>query len=303
VRPLVDFVLIEDTGSTDGTQELIRGYLAREALPGLVFDEPWRHFAHNRSVALARLRQRKDVDYALVMDADDVLVLEEGFDPTRFKSGLSRDRYDVELRLRSIVFHRPQLLSNRREFRYRGVLHEFIEDPPGGTSGGTVSGFHIRAFTEGARSQDVDKYRNDAKILEDALQSETDALLRTRYIFYLAKSYEDCDEKEEALERFIERSRLGFWDQEVYWSLYSAAELEAALGRPVDQALATYARATTACPERAEALHGASRLCRSTTDLRKATIWRSAAWPLRRHAADSLSNRGSTNMGCSMSSR
>ena len=80
VRPLVDYILIEDTGSTDGTQQIIRDYLKEFEIPGEVFDEEWQDFGTNRTTGLARLRQRADIDYALVMDADDVLVLEDGFD-------------------------------------------------------------------------------------------------------------------------------------------------------------------------------------------------------------------------------
>src|SRR5271168_4484452 len=70
VRPLVDYVLIEDTGSTDGTQTMIREWLAQAGLPGEVYGEPWRDFAYNRSHALARLRENIGVDYALISDAD-----------------------------------------------------------------------------------------------------------------------------------------------------------------------------------------------------------------------------------------
>jgi glycosyltransferase involved in cell wall biosynthesis len=98
VRPLVDYVLIEDTGSNDGTQAIVRDYLAREGLPGDVFDEPWRDFAYNRSLALARLRAVASVDYALVMDADDILVIEDGFDAAVFKAGLTSDLYHVAIR-------------------------------------------------------------------------------------------------------------------------------------------------------------------------------------------------------------
>ena len=44
VRTFVDYVLVEDTGSTDGTQTIIRDYLRAHGLPGEVFDEPWRDF-------------------------------------------------------------------------------------------------------------------------------------------------------------------------------------------------------------------------------------------------------------------
>ena len=53
VAPLVDAVLIVDTGSTDGTQAAIRDFLAASGLPGEIVEEPWRDFAWNRSHALA----------------------------------------------------------------------------------------------------------------------------------------------------------------------------------------------------------------------------------------------------------
>ncbi len=62
LRPLVDYVLIEDTGSTDNTQTIISDWLVRVGLPGRVYDEPWQSFAYNRSHALAELRKVKNID-------------------------------------------------------------------------------------------------------------------------------------------------------------------------------------------------------------------------------------------------
>src|SRR4051795_8513315 len=88
VQPIVDFVLIEDTGSTDGTQDVVRRWLDGENLTGLVFGEPWQDFATNRSIALERLRQFQDIDYAFIMDADDLLILSDGFDANAFRQSL-----------------------------------------------------------------------------------------------------------------------------------------------------------------------------------------------------------------------
>src|SRR5207302_2601790 len=57
VRPLADYFMIEDTGSIDGTQEIIRVWLDQNNLRGEVFEERWQDFANNWSVALARLRK------------------------------------------------------------------------------------------------------------------------------------------------------------------------------------------------------------------------------------------------------
>ncbi len=74
VRPLVDAWLVVDTGSTDGTQAIVREHMAD--LPGELVERPWRDFAHNRSEALALARPRGD--YSLVIDADDALAVPDG---------------------------------------------------------------------------------------------------------------------------------------------------------------------------------------------------------------------------------
>jgi len=220
-------------------------------------------FAHNRSVALARLRERTEIDYALIIDADDILVCEGGFSAEAFKAGLDADLYHVALRHGPISHHRPQICSNRLEFRYRGVLHEFIEGPANHSSG-TAVGFHIKTAAEGARSEDPDKYRKDGALLELALQTETDPFLRSRYIFYMANSWRDCGDVEKALAAYLDRARLGFWDEEVSLSLYHAAQLKGQLGHADYEVIGMFLRAYEACPRRAEPLHGAARYCRAT---------------------------------------
>lgn len=263
VRPLIDYVLVEDTGSTDGTQEIIRDWLQRVGLPGQVIDEPWRDFAYNRTHVLAKLRENPEIDYALIIDADDRLVPDPGFDANALRATLTKDLYEVELRNGGVHYRRGQLCSNRLEFRYRGVLHEFLDGPPNcEISSAALSGFHIISGREGARSQDPDKYKKDARILANALRREKDPFLKSRYTYYLARSYRDAGEDDKALTHYIARSKLGFWKDEIFDSLYCAAEILKSRNRPIDEVLATYLRASEAAPTRAEALHAASRLCR-----------------------------------------
>ncbi|WP_338699206.1 glycosyltransferase [Bradyrhizobium sp. 26S5] len=262
VRPMIDYMLIEDTGSTDGTQAVIRQWLDENGLAGEVIDEPWRDFAYNRSHALACLRRNPDVDYALIIDADDVLTIEPGFDVAAFKSGMTADLYDVTINHSGIRHYRPHICSNRKEFYFRGVLHEFVEAPADAHGRETASGFAIQIGGGGARSQDPKKYRKDAALLEGALQTETDAFLRSRYTFYLAQSYRDSNEPEKALNYYLARAEMGFWQEEVFISLYGAARLKEALAHPEEDVIAAYQRASDSQPARAEALHGASRYCR-----------------------------------------
>uniref|UniRef100_UPI0035B3860B glycosyltransferase n=1 Tax=Aestuariivirga sp. TaxID=2650926 RepID=UPI0035B3860B len=210
VRPLITHWVIVDTGSTDGTQDIVRRELAD--LPGKLHERPWKDFAHNRSKALALARPHGD--YSLVIDADDALELPAG---TRLPL-LSEDCYTLDIRDGALLYQRKQLVSNRLRWFYRGVLHEFIDsEGPHGTGHVEIV---MRRNHDGARRRDPETYRRDAKILERALRSEADPFLKTRYTFYLAQSYRDCGEPEKAITHYLDRARLGGWQEEVFVSLY-----------------------------------------------------------------------------------
>jgi exopolysaccharide biosynthesis predicted pyruvyltransferase EpsI/glycosyltransferase involved in cell wall biosynthesis/GR25 family glycosyltransferase involved in LPS biosynthesis len=261
--PLVDYVLVVDTGSEDGTQDIIRSFLVGHKLRGKVIDEPWQDFAYNRTFALERLREVEDIDYTLIIDADDVVVFDSDFDPNAFKLRMQHDLYDVHISYGSTSYTRPHICRNKLQFSYKGALHEYLEAPPGELTRTTATGFHIQIGGGGARSRNPRKYQDDAALLERALSSETDPFLISRYTFYLAQSYKDCGERDKALINYLRRAELGYWIEEIYVSLFEAGNLMAALERPFDDVIATYLRASDIVPMRAEALHAASHYCRN----------------------------------------
>jgi len=62
--PLVDDVVVHDTGSNDGTQDIVR------ELGGQVIEEPWRHdFSYHRNLVLRACRG----DWIISIDGDEVL--------------------------------------------------------------------------------------------------------------------------------------------------------------------------------------------------------------------------------------
>jgi len=93
-------------------------------------------------------------------------------------------------------------------------------------------------------------------------QQGDDLDLRRRQLMQLAQYYRARGDRRRALDTYTARAELGGTGDEVFVSLYHAAQLRQELGHPREEVIATYLRATDACPTRAEALHGASRLCR-----------------------------------------
>lgn len=260
-RPLLDYLLVVDTGSSDGTPDLVRDFLADHDLPGQVLNDPWRDFASNRSFAIAQLRAIAGIDYALMLDADDLLRLDTGFDPVAWKRGLGADLYDVELRCGAVRYHRPQLWRNSLPARFRGVLHEFLEAPGAATRAG-VEGFHIEALQDSARNRNPRKYAEDAELLAAAAARESDPWLAARYRFYQAQCHLSAGELPQALAAFRQRAAAGYWAEEVYVCHLSIGRLLERLAEPPQQALASYLAAQETVPGRGEALHAALRCCR-----------------------------------------
>ena len=50
VKHLINYWVIVDTGSTDGTQQIIRDFL--KEIPGELYEKLWVNFSHNRNEAL-----------------------------------------------------------------------------------------------------------------------------------------------------------------------------------------------------------------------------------------------------------
>lgn len=242
LKSIIDYWVIVDTGSTDGTQQIVKDFM--KDIPGELHERPWKNFAHNRNEALS-LAEGKG-DYILIIDADEVFDLEPGF---KFPK-LDKDYYLIMTDFAGMNYYRNQLINNHIKWKWVGVLHEVLMSDEAKTNG-TIEGIKNVVRTDGARSQDPDKFKKDARILEEALKEDPN---NTRTVFYLAQSYRDGGEHELALANYERRVRMGGWDQEVYWALLQVAILKEILARPATEVVPAYLMAYKSRPQRAEAL-------------------------------------------------
>ena len=216
-----DYWVISDTGSTDGTENLILNFFSEVGIPGELHKDEWQNFAHNRNLALNYARGKGD--YILIFDADDFV---EG--SLKISTDLEADAYYLNFSDESGVlsFRRVALVKNNPEIYWRGVVHEFIELPEGASYGNLVGPYSVIARTRGARSLDDDKYYHDATVLANAVYNHQDPDLEPRYTFYCARSYRDAGLYQEALSWFKKRAVMtDGWSEEAYYSCLEIAQI------------------------------------------------------------------------------
>ena len=146
-----------DTGSDDGTQDVIRNHMARLGIPGELHERPWRDFGHNRSEALALARGHGD--YIWVIDADDLVVGKPDF------SRLSADAYLLHYRESSARYWRRQLFRDGLRWRYVGVVHERAVCADPWSQSRLEGDYHIESRRLGSRSLDPQKDARDRDLL------------------------------------------------------------------------------------------------------------------------------------------
>lgn len=250
-KPLIDYWVIVDTGSSDGTQDIIKKYM--KDIPGELYERPWVNFEHNRNEAL-RFAKNK-ADYTLMIDADEQFLYEEAFKlPPLNEAG-----YYFITKHGFSEYKRIQLINNRLPWKWTGVLHEYLScSQP--IQIATLEGIKNLYGYDGCRSQDPEKFKKDAQVFEEALKKEPH---NARYVFYLAQSYKDAGMLEKAIENYEKRAKMGEWDQEVYWSLYQIGCLQEHLHLDPTTIQASYYKAYNYRPSRIEALHNLARLYRT----------------------------------------
>jgi glycosyltransferase involved in cell wall biosynthesis len=243
VKPLIDYWVIVDTGSTDGTQKIIKDFM--KDIPGELHERPWVNFEHNRNEALSFARDK--ADYLLFIDADDTL----SYEPDFKRPTLDHEAYYMKIRYGGMTYDRIQLIRNTPDWSWVGVVHEVLVSPHMGNAK-MLDGVKMVIVGGGDRSHDPKKFLKDALLLENALKDDP---TNARYTFYLAQSYRDAEMPEQALKVYQKRVEMGGWDQEVYCSLLQIARLQEELNMPEDVVSKGYYKAYQFRPTRAEPLY------------------------------------------------
>jgi glycosyltransferase involved in cell wall biosynthesis len=284
----IDRYDITDTGSTDGTQDMIRKFFAEKNIPGEIYQSDWKGFGDHAGKIGSRTEAFQNAkgkaDYAWVIDADDSLsgdlILPEGTDVDAYTLQFSRGEFS---------WWRTQIFKNNRDWRYVGVLHEYPDSDPKPYRIEKLNGnYFIEARTEGARNigvSAIEKYSKDAEALEKAIVEDP---TNVRYQFYLAQSYFDSQQWEKAIGAYKRRAEMGGWEEEVFFSLYRVAICKVFLQHPWSEIYDAFMMSYESRPTRAEPLYQLARLHRMHNRPKAAYVYARMALEIPRPMEDTL---------------
>ena len=258
-KSITDLIVVNDTGSTDGTQDIIRKFGEENNIPTYVFERPFDDFEKSRTWAMTKLSEvvaelKWDADkvHGYWFDCDEQLVI----DPTFNKNQFTADLYMINTYIGQMKYTRNTFFKVSKPFRWYGPVHEFIVCDDQNITSGLATGIHVNVSMDGASWQGKisEKYLSHSHKLETYINENRQD---PRWIFYTAQSYHDSasipDNKEENEERlrrslryYRERTeRTDGYVEEIYYSHYRMGTIMRILEHPwnltMQQCLKAYA--------------------------------------------------------------
>jgi glycosyltransferase involved in cell wall biosynthesis len=240
VKPLIDYWVIVDNGSTDGTPKIIKEFL--KDIKGELHERPWINFRHNKNDAL--ILAKGNADYILFMDPEDKLAFPNNFTWPL----LNKDYYMIKQKIDNTIYYRPMLIKDSPNLNwkeYEDIYNskkksEFLKN--------------IICLSKGTkeRSKDFYKYHKVAATLEKKLYKNPN---HSTYRFYLAESYKACRNYPLAIENYQKRVKLGGCGEEVFYSLYQIAKLQQLIKKDPKAFIKSCWKAFLHRPSRLESLY------------------------------------------------
>jgi glycosyltransferase involved in cell wall biosynthesis len=199
----IDYWVVQDNGSTDGTQDLIRNFFAEKGIPGYLYETEWHYPGYNRDHALQEcLKADHGCDWILRMDADEQLVVDDDFD-WELLNDTSIQSFNITAQDPGGIYFRTWLWNAKLDWYFgHDKRHEIIFLPGSGEGDG---GFQIVNLPRGFRhiiTNDGQTWDASFKFLKDALELEADQVCTGKileddyHLFYIGKSYSDTYEDE-----------------------------------------------------------------------------------------------------------
>ena len=249
VLPIIDYYCICDTGSTDDTVDIITEFFKEHNIEGKITYESFKDFAYNRTYSLQQCADLS-AEYILLLDADMVLDTSNIHNINEFKSSLTADAYHIFQGTDNFYYKNIRIVKNDPSISYWGVTHEYVNLPHASKVGSIEkSVLFINDIGDGGSKKD--KFERDIRLLKNGLEEcPNDA----RYTFYLANSYRDIGEYENAIETYKNRIEIGGWIEEIWQSYFSIGKCYRDMN-DMQNAIFYWMEAYDKFPERVENLY------------------------------------------------
>jgi glycosyltransferase involved in cell wall biosynthesis len=216
LQPLVDggikdFVIF-DTGSTDGTQEIVKEFFRKHNLINThVLEEPFIDFGTSRSHALdAAQHLFPEATFMLMLDAE--WYMHNAEDLLTFCAAHKDDGHDsyfLSIRSDRLAFYVTRLIRCQRGIRFVGAVHEALNRLTAAMVPDTIY-FEWRPSRKG-NEKSAQRWQRDRDLL---LKSYAENPFDARTLFYLGQTYECLGDWENAYTFYTKRAEINGWDQE-----------------------------------------------------------------------------------------
>lgn len=246
----IDYWVISDTGSTDGTQDIIKNFFKEKKIPGELVEHEWKNFGYNRTKAFEAAFNKSE--YVWVIDADDLIV-----GNLELPKNLDKDMYLLKYGGTNLCYPRAQIFNNKLKWVYRGVLHEYANcsNKTSIVSDKINGDYFIDSRRLGDRNKDPKKYLKDAQTLVKAIEDKIDPDLEGRYAFYAGQSYRDCNDLENGIKYYKKRVEMGGWPEEIYVSYMEIGNMLIRQKANKKDIVGAFMNGFKAVPARAECLY------------------------------------------------
>ena len=174
--------IICDTGSTDGTQQVVKNYFKKIRMAGHLAQHTWKDFSYNRNKCLREGEKKLTCDYWVVLDADQPLI---ALGAKLYNSRLTKDMYLLEERAKDTVFRNPRVLKASIPWEYESPVHERIVPPKSLGRSPTVGHVSKKIYTLHESREHRDSAK-DIKLMLEYLEKRPDD---TRIMLHVAKAY------------------------------------------------------------------------------------------------------------------
>ncbi len=251
--PMLDAIVIVDTGSSDNTIEIIKSFAIKHNLPYTVYVDMWQDdFAYSRNVAVTQalkflrdlegivIKTHTDAEYKTIKEKNQWYLLfndadNEILNPNMFeilsRACIKGERISCTMKMKDVpniyaynYACRIDLLGELIPY-WKGIFHENVEFISGNSLVYQhIADLEIISGRDGSRNKDPLRYNRDALMMEYAINKNP---YNERHYYYYGQALICAGRYYDAVKMlipYILRNK-GHVD-EIYMSLLACAELE-----------------------------------------------------------------------------